>query len=141
MKVGSSLIALLSMCLIAMGHFAQASGITPEQIYQASVDWNAVIGTWEILPEDSPLFEKEKQLPKATQRTLMTLRKDGTCRVFNKEYPLGADGIWTPKEHEMSLTFGTGGRLDLYVYGVKGDFMITQSQGGSEKEQLWSRVK
>jgi len=141
MKVGSTFLLLFLIWCTDPVHVSLAGGITPEQIFEPTIDWNAVIGTWEILPEDSPLSEKERQTPKLSHRTLMTLRKDGTCRVFNQDYPLGADGLWVPREHEMSLTFGTGERLDLYVYGVKGDFMITQSQGSGVREQLWSRVK
>ena len=35
----------------------------------------------------------------------MALRKDGTCRIFNKEHPTGSDGLWTFDDHKMSIAF------------------------------------
>ncbi len=118
-----------------------AGGITPEQIYQPAIDWNKLIGTWEVLPDDHPLGEKVKNNRRQTDRTLMTLRKDGTCRVFNKEYPLGSDGLWTSEDHQMIITFPNGGKLDLFIYGIKGDFMMAMSPIKNGKDFLWSRVK
>jgi len=116
-------------------------GITPEQIYQDAIKWDNVVGTWEILPETNPLGENGKDGQKPSHRPLMTLRKDGTCRVFNQEFPMGRDGMWTMGDHEMFITFQEGSRIDFFVYGVKGDFMITRSPAKEGKDQLWSRVK
>jgi hypothetical protein len=118
-----------------------AGGITPEQIYQPTIDWNKLIGTWEVLPDDNPLDEKVKNNRRSTDRMLMTLRKDGTCRVFNKEYPLGSDGLWTSEDHQMIITFPNGGKLDLFIYGIKGDCMMAMSPIKNGKDLLWSRVK
>jgi hypothetical protein len=118
-----------------------AGGITPEQVYQPAIDWNTLIGTWEVLPDQHPLGEKVNNNRRPTDRTLMTLRKDGTCRVFNKEYPLGSDGLWTSEDHKMIITFPNGGKLDLFVYGIKGDFMMAMSPIKNGKDFLWSRVK
>ena len=118
-----------------------AGGITPEQIYQPAIDWNKLIGTWEVLPDEHPLGEKVKNNRRPGDRMLMTLRKDGTCRVFNKEYPLGSDGIWTSEDHKMIITFPDGGKLDLFIYGIKGDFMVAMTPINNGKDFLWSRVK
>jgi len=118
-----------------------AGGITPEQIYQPVIDWNKLIGTWEVLPDDHPLGERVNNNRRPTDRTLMTLRKDGTCRVFNKEYPLGSDGLWTSQDHKMIITFPNGGKLDLFIYGIRGDFMMAMSPIKNGKDLLWSRVK
>ncbi len=118
-----------------------AGGITPEQIYQPAIDWDKLIGTWEVLPDDHPLDEKVKNSRRPNDRTLMTLRKDGTCRVFNKDYPLGSDGLWTSEDHRMIITFPNGGKLDLFIYGIRGDFMIALSPIKNGKDLLWSRVK
>jgi hypothetical protein len=118
-----------------------AGGITPEQIYQPTIDWNKLIGTWEVLPDEHPLGEKVKNNRRQGDRMLMTLRKDGTCRVFNKEYPLGSDGIWTSEDHKMIITFPDGGKLDLFIYGIKGDFMVAMTPINNGKDFLWSRVK
>ncbi len=116
-------------------------GITPEQIYQPGIDWNKLIGTWEVLPDSHPLDEKIKNNRRPTDRMLMTLRKDGTCRLFNKEYPLGTDCVWKSEDHQMLITFPNGGKLDLFVYGIKGDFMMALSPIKNGKDLLWSRVK
>jgi hypothetical protein len=118
-----------------------AGGVTPEQIYQPSIDWKSVVGTWEILPDENPLAEKNKSSSGASVRTIMTLRKDGTCRVFNEGHPMGSDGLWTFEQHEMFIRFPSGSRAEFYVYGVKGDFMVTRSPIKGGKDQLWSRVK
>ena len=132
---------VILLCIVAIPRLvAAAGGITPEQIYQPAINWDIVVGTWEILPDSNPLAEtdKENQTP---PRTLMTLRKDGTCRIFNQESPLGQDAIWTVGDHQMFITFPKGERIDFFVYGVKGDFMITLSPIRDGKDQLWSRVK
>lgn len=116
-------------------------GITPEQIYQSTVDWQTVVGTWEALPEQNPLAEQESIPPKTLIRTIMTLRKDGTCRLFNAAHTVGADGIWTFDNHEMFIKLPNGEALEFYVYGIKGDFMITRSPVVNGKDQLWSKVK
>jgi hypothetical protein len=141
MKVRITVLLGLFLWSAAAQGVSTAGGITPEQIFQTSIEWGAVIGTWEVLPEDSPLVERDKERAKLSHRTLMTLRKDGTCRIFNGDHPLGQDGTWTSNEHDVSITFGTGSRIDLYIYGVKGDFMITRSEVESGKDQLWSRVR
>jgi len=118
-----------------------AGGATPEQIYQPVINWDRVEGTWEILPDENPLAEKGKGRPQGQFRTIMTLRKDGTCRVFNEDHPMGTDGTWNRQEHEMFISFPSGTRVEFYVYGVKGDFMVTRSPIKGGKDQLWSRVK
>lgn len=129
-------------CLAIFPRVGQAAGgITPEQVYQETVEWTAVVGTWEILPEENPLAENGKSASKVTNRTLMTLRKDGTCRIFNKEHPMGSDGMWYYEKHKMFVTLPTGSRVGFFVYGVKGDFMVTRSLDEKGKDQLWSRVK
>lgn len=134
---------LLFMVLIAAGSHlhAQHGGITPEQIYQREIEWAQLIGTWEVLPEENPLAENSKSNPNPSHRTLMTLRKDGTCRVFNKDHPTGSDGMWTFENHEMFITFPNGSPMEYFVYGVKRDFMITRSPIKDGRDQLWSRVK
>jgi hypothetical protein len=141
MKVRTILLLGLFLWSLVAHDIAVAGGITPEQIYQASIEWAAVVGTWEVLPEDSPLIERESEGGKLSHRTLMTLRKDGTCRIFNGKHPLGEDGTWTSNDHDMSIRFKTGLHLDLYIYGVKGDFMITRAEAENGTDQLWSRVK
>jgi hypothetical protein len=118
-----------------------AEGIAPEQIFQPVIDWTSVIGTWEVLPEDNPLGEKGEGVQNTSQRVLMTLRKDGTCRIFNRENPTGSDGLWAFEDHDMSVKFKNGHRLDFFVYGVKGNFMVTRSPIKQGKDQLWSRIK
>ncbi len=120
---------------------ADSGGITPEQIYQPKVDWAQLIGTWEALPDESPLEERPKKVAASSLRILMTLRKDGTCRVFNRDHPSGADGLWTFDDHAMFITFPNAKRLKYYVYGVKDDFMVTRNLQGAEIDLLWSRVK
>ncbi|MFH1114644.1 MAG: hypothetical protein V1792_12050 [Pseudomonadota bacterium] len=128
--------------LAACPHVGGAEGgITPEQIYQEKVEWTAVVGTWEVLPEENPLAENGKTRSKVSHRTLMTLRKDGTCRIFDKEHSTGSDGMWYYEKHKMFVTLPTGTRVGFFVYGVKGDFMVTRSLDQGGKDQLWSRVK
>jgi hypothetical protein len=115
--------------------------MTPEQIYQPRLNWEQVIGTWEILPDDNPLSENSKNKKKLSIRTLMTLRKDGTCRIFNKDYPDGSDGLWTFDNHKMFISFADASRIDYYVYGVKADFMMTRTPIKGGRDQLWSRVR
>ncbi|MDQ7782147.1 MAG: hypothetical protein RDU20_04660 [Desulfomonilaceae bacterium] len=135
-------LTFLLWCVAVCPYDGGASGgITPEQIYQETVEWKAVVGTWEVLPEDNPLAENGKTESKASNRTLMTLRKDGTCRIFNKEHPTGSDGMWYYDKHEMFITLPNGTRVGFFVYGVKGDFMVTRSLVTGGKDQLWSRVK
>ena len=116
-------------------------GITPEQIYQPEIKLGSLIATWEILPDENPLAEKKQAGSKSHTRTLMTLRKDGTCRVFNREHPMGADCMWTMEDHKMFLIFPGDIRVDFFIYGVKGEFMITRSPVNDGRDQLWSRVK
>ena len=116
-------------------------GITPEQIYQSTIDLNDLIGTWEILPEGNPLEETPKGAQQASERTLLTLRVDGTFRLFDKDHPNGSDGLWTFDQHEMHLTFKNAPDLEFYVYGVKSDFMVTRTPIKDGNDQLWSRIK
>ncbi len=135
---------LFSLILLVGWHYhalMAEQGISPEQIYQPSIDLNDVIGTWEILPEDNPLAEKINPDRKNQPRMLMALRKDGTCRIFNEENPTGLDGLWTFEDHGMFITFKDGNRIEFYVYGIKWDFMITRSPIKNGKDQLWSRVR
>jgi hypothetical protein len=118
-----------------------AGGIAPEQIFQAVIDFQSLMGTWEVLPEEHPLEETGRASVNSSVRTLMALRKDGTCRIFNKEHPTGSDGLWTFDDHEMSITFKNGSQVGYYVYGIKGDFMVTRTPVKKGKDQLWSRVK
>lgn len=116
-------------------------GIKPEQIYQRNLDWEQVIGAWEILPENDPLTESGSGNLGKSFRSLMTLRKDGTCRVFDEKRPMGKDGIWNIEGHRMYITFPNGSKEGFYVYGVAGDFMVTRSPMENGMDQLWSRVK
>lgn len=116
-------------------------GITPEQIYQANMDGQAVIGSWEKLPEENPLAEKPGSFTDSSFRTLMTFRKDGTCRIFSEAHPTGVDGVWSFEEHKIFVILPNKSKIDFYVYGVKGDFMITRSREKNGSDQLWSRVK
>ena len=87
-------------------------GITPEQIYQPEIKLGSLIATWEVLPEDNPLGEKKHEGSKPAIRTLMTLRKDGTCRVFNRDHP-------DPQPLILEINYyfgrrGLGGSLKYY---------------------------
>jgi hypothetical protein len=120
---------------------AVSQGIAPEQIYQPALDHDALLGPWEALPEDNPLAERKKGGPVLAPRMMMTLRKDGTCRIFDNENPSGADGLWTVEDHELYVTFQSGAVMEFFVYGVKGDFMVTRSPIKAGRDQLWSRVR
>ena len=123
------------------GTVSGSGGITPEQIFQHSVDWQSLIATWEALPDEHPLGAKDSGNSKPATRVLMTLRKDGTCRVFNQEHPMGSDGLWTLEDHEMFMTLPGGSKMEFFVYGIKGGFMVTRSPIHGGKDQLWARVK
>ncbi|MGB6068536.1 MAG: hypothetical protein WBG50_27325 [Desulfomonilaceae bacterium] len=140
MKNWFGLLLVLILALYSI-HAKAAGGIAPEQIFQTVIDWHGVIGTWEVLPDEHPLGEGNKDNVKLPHRTLMALRKDGTCRIFNGEHPTGSDGLWTFNDHQMSITFKNGPGIGYYVYGIKGDFMVTRSPVKKGKDQLWSRVK
>jgi len=140
--VNSSLLISLMILIAALPHKARAAGgITPEQIFQPIVTRDSLIGTWEVLPAETPLAEQETRGPKSRPRTLLALRKDDTCRIFDQEHPTGSDGLWTFENHEILITLPSNATVTLYVYGVKGDFMITRSPRTGGKDQLWSRVK
>lgn len=132
-----------AFCLICCFGAVQcpAVGITPEQIFQHSVDPVTLLGTWEKLPEVNPLAEKLGKGALSEFRTLMTLRKDGTCRIFDGQNPSGIDGVWIYENHHMAITLNGTIRLELFVYGVKDDFMVTRSPVKNGIDQLWSRVK
>jgi len=135
----------LPVILIVLAASATAGlregGVTPEQIYQPTLDGQSLIGTWEVLPDDNPLAEKDSNAAKLPHRTIITLRKDGTCRVFDRDRPQGSDGLWTSEGHQMFISFPGGEQLEYFIYGVRGDFMITRSPIKDGKDQLWSRVK
>lgn len=133
-------IVLMLLCAIPSVAWS-ANGITPEQIYQPTIDWQSIVGTWEVLPEDSPLAERDNPMPRTSSRTLMTLRKDGTCRIFGPDHPTGADGLWTFEDHELYLKMRGQKDIGYYVYGIKSDFMITRSPVIDGRDQLWARVK
>ena len=149
MKRFSALV--LALLITGVGPFHPETnaggGMTPEQIFQKTIHWDDVVGTWEVLPEDNPLAEKRNNGPVAGHRTMMALRKDGTCRLFSKDFPAGADGMWyvddkdKDKDHIMFIRFPNSTLVDYYVYGVKGDFMVTRSPVRNGRDQLWSRVK
>jgi hypothetical protein len=141
MRFWSSLFVLVLMAALIPHGARCAEGIAPEQIFQAVLDLNALMGTWEALPEDNPLDEKNKKTQSASQRVLMTLRKDGTCRIFNQDHPTGSDGIWTLEDHDMAITFRDGSKVEFYVYGVKWGFMVTRSPIKDGTDQLWSKIK
>jgi hypothetical protein len=140
MFLRSLAVFLFCLCLISSS-LCFGVGITPEQIYQQTLDWGAVLGTWENLPEVNPLAEKPARTSDPEFKTLMTLRKDGTCRVFDGLTPSGIDGVWIYENHHMSITLPAAGRLEFFVYGIKGDFMVTRSPIKNGVDQLWSRVK
>ncbi len=119
----------------------RGAGITPEQIFQPQINMDHLLGTWEVLPEESPLGEQAEKNSKPFSRTLMTLRKDGTCRVFNVDNPAGSDGMWTLTGHQMHISFSESPSLEYFIYGVKGDFMVTRTPIKDGRDQLWSRVK
>lgn len=131
-------LTVLSAAEISQGN--SSVGMTPEQIFQTSIDWQDVFGTWEALPEDHPLSEQAPRMLRRQSGTLLTLRKDGTCRMFDHEHPTGVDGIWTFENHEMFITLNGERQQDFYIYGIKGDFMVTRSPVKGGKDQLWSRV-
>jgi hypothetical protein len=135
-------LSMLSICAVLVFPITgNTGGITPEQIYQPSIKWNDLIGTWEVLPEGNPLEEAPKQGQQASELTLMTLRVDGTCRVFDKNHPNGSDGLWTFDQHEIFITFKNSPGMEFYIYGVKSDFMMTRTPIKGGKDQLWSRIK
>lgn len=141
MKTGVNA-AFVLLCLTTLVRISFAgAGISPEQIYQPAIDWNGVVGTWEVLPDDNPLGEKQGRAAQPAVRTIMTLRKDGTCRIFDRKHPAGADALWTYENHEMFVKFPVGTSVGLFVYGVRGDYMVTRSPIKGGKDQLWSRVK
>ena len=136
---GFLLTVFLIIYSVSFSH--SSGGITPEQIFQPNLDWQTVIGTWEKLPEENPLAEKQNSVKTPAFRSLITLRKDGTCRIFNESYPAGADGVWSSDDHRIFVTIPGKAKIDMYVYGVKGDFMMTRTQEKNGMDQLWSRVK
>ena len=135
------LFTFLFIIFIFIPAFGSEVGITPEQIYQASIDWQSLIGTWEVLPEENPLAERLRGSSGSSPRNLMTLRKDGTCRVFSSDHPMGSDGLWTFENHEMFIKLPGGITMQFYVYGIKRDFMITRSPIVDGKDHLWSKIK
>jgi hypothetical protein len=121
--------------------YLHAGGITPEQIYETNVFWKELVGTWEVLPDDNPLAEKCPTLTTPPYRALMTLREDGTCRVFNEDHPQGSDAMWHFEKKRITITFLNAPSIVYYVYGVEGGFMVTRSDGTHGRDQLWSLVR
>lgn len=141
MRIWVSCLVLLVLCMVTSQISEASSGITPEQIFQPTIKLESLIGTWEVLPEDSPLAEPGTSESRSAHRTMLALRKDGTCRIFDRARPNGADGMWTFEDHEIFITLPGSPKVVFYVYGIKGDFMITRSPIRDGKDQLWSRVK
>jgi len=140
--VNNALLSLFIVLVVALPQSIKAEGgIKPEQIFQAVIKTGSLVGTWEVLPDETPLAEQEGREPKARPRTLLALRKDFTCRIFNQDHPSGSDGLWTFDNHDLFITLPSGAKVEFYVYGVKGDFMVTRSPIKGGKDQLWSRVK
>ncbi|MFH0824771.1 MAG: hypothetical protein V2B18_18620 [Pseudomonadota bacterium] len=135
--VAVGLVAALMVCPAS----SYGGGITPEQIYQPKIEWEQLIGTWEILPDDGPLAEKGATVSKPSFRVIMALRKDGTCRVFSENRTAGEDGLWTLENRKVSIALKDSSKTIYHVYGVKGDFMVTSLEGEKDVHQLWSRVK
>lgn len=133
----TTLFILFGAVSVALGD----AGIPPERIYQPKIHWKSLVGTWEVLADDNPLAEKTLRKADNSGRVLMTLRKDGTCRIFNGKQGRGKDGIWTLENHQMYIKFPQDPHVSYYVYGVQDDFMVTRAGQGAEKDQLWSRVK
>jgi len=138
----NALLVALAVLIVALPQTVMPEGgITPEQIFQPAIKSASLVGTWEVLPEETPLAEQEEREPKVRPRTLLALRKDFTCRIFNVDHPAGSDGLWAFQNHELVITLPAGTKVEFYVYGVKGDFMMTRSPIKEGKDQRWSRVK
>ena len=117
-------------------------GIKPEQVYTREVPpWRLIVDTWEILPNIDPLAEKPYLRSKSTQRTRMTLRKDGKCRVFNEDFPKGSDGRWFYQDRRITISLSKATSIEYFVYGVKGDYMWTHTSRKGGRDQLWTRAK
>jgi hypothetical protein len=139
--VGMALyLSLYLLFLVAPNITVASVGITPEQIFQPTIDINHLIGTWEELPDTSPL-QDTGSIHTSVARTLITLRKDGTCRYFSKSMPMGSDGLWVLEDHEIQIKLKNSSEIIYYVYGIKDDFMITKSKISNDKDVLWAKVK
>ncbi len=136
-----ALLVVLGVTCLNGANDLSAQGVTPEQIYQATLNMNDLIGTWEALPEENPLEEKAGPKGNGLHRSLLTLRRDGTCRVFDTANPSGSDCIWALEDHELHIRFSKGVTQEYFVYGVRSEFMVTRSPIKSGQDQLWSRVK
>ncbi|MEW6113691.1 MAG: hypothetical protein AB1664_16280 [Thermodesulfobacteriota bacterium] len=137
-------LCLVALLLVAIPQFCLSDvGITPEQIYQPEIAWQLLIGTWEALPDENPLAEGTRSAANGPHRTLMTLRKDGTCRVFNEDHPTGSDGLWVFQNQSRGIfiKFPGGASVEYYVYGIRDGYMVTRSGGKNGRDQLWSAVK
>jgi hypothetical protein len=133
----TGIVILVMFVFILLTH---AQGISPEQIYQNVINMSEVLGTWEALPEDHPLEEsKNKNL--ATIRDLLTIRQDGTCRIFDETKPNGVDGIWELDDHELRMKFRDTTKKIFFIYGIRNNFMVTRSETQMGKHQLWAKVK
>lgn len=134
---------LLGTLLLSVPVTTHAQGVTPEQIYQQVVSVNDITGAWEILPQENPLMETGNE-NKDSRRKLLTLRKDGTCRILDEADQVVTDGTWRLDDHELHL-HPKGGAKKAYrtyfVYGIRNGFMVTRLKGAKAKDELWSRIK
>lgn len=134
---------LLGTLLLALPISGHAQGVTPEQIYQQVISVDEITGAWEILPEENPLTDSGNE-NKDSRRKLLTLRKDGTCRILDEVNHVVTDGTWRLDEHELHL-HPKGGSKSAYrtyfVYGIRNGFMVTRLKGVKGKDELWSRIK
>lgn len=136
-------LSLNAFILMAVFITRAAAGVpAPELIYSDKAPREeSLIGTWEVLPDVDPLAEKHAQQEPKKCRILVTLRQDGTCRVFNEDYPNGSDGVWFFSNRRVFIKFPSGVTVNYYVYGVKGPYMVTTRLGREGPDQLWSRVR
>lgn len=141
MRKCASAALMILFLLGTAGAACATAGISPEQIYQPSIAAESVVGTWELLPDDNPLGEKPAQKKGGAIRIIMTLRKDGTCRLFDRNHPAGTDGLWNIENHTMVIRLPSGSNVGFFVYGVRGDYMVTRSPIKGGIDQLWARVK
>ncbi len=119
---------------------AEAQGIAPEQIFQSTLRMKDLIGSWEALLEHHPLEEKSVASDRKA-RTLLTLRRDGTSRLFDQANPTGTDGLWTLEDHLLQIKFKNQSQKTFFIYGIKMDFMVTRTPMKDGRDQLWSKIK
>jgi hypothetical protein len=134
------LIILIMLGILMNACVAYAGGVAPEQIFQHKLSVEQLVGVWELLPDENPLEDRRDASPRSRIRTMMALRKDGTCRVFSAQHPAGLDGTWSLDDHRMSVTLTNAKKIHHYVYGVRGDFMVTRTPVKAGRDELWARV-